>query len=67
MSSQPINPSDSHSSPFDTELQQQFAAEIVKQSERLDDLAKQLIILELGLSGVYVTALQAIGHITWDR
>lgn len=68
MSSQPINPIPTHSpSPFDTELQQQFAAEIVKQSERLDDLAKQLIILELGLPGVYVTALQAIGHITWDR
>lgn len=67
MPSKPANPIPTHPpSPFDTELQQQFAAEIVKPSERLDDLAKQLIILELGLPGVYATALQAIGN-TWDR
>ena len=52
--------------PFDTFLQQQFAAEIVKQSVRLDELAKQLFFLELGIPGVYATALQVVGTITLD-
>lgn len=41
-------------------LQQKFAEEIVKQNERLDDLAKQLLSLELAIPGIYATALQIV-------
>jgi hypothetical protein len=68
MPSKPPNPIPTHPpTPFDTFLQQQFAEEIVKQGERLDELAKQLFTLELGIPGIYVTALQVVGTITFDR
>jgi len=38
----------------------QFATEIVKQNDRLDDLAKQLFTLQLAIPGLYVTALQLL-------
>lgn len=45
-------------SPLAKHLQEQFAADIVKQNERLDELAKQLFTLELAIPGLYVTALK---------
>jgi len=41
-------------------LQQKFAEEQVKQSERLDDLAKQLLTLELAIPGIYATVLKLV-------
>ena len=42
----------------DVVLQQGFADEIVQQSKRLDELAKQLITLELAIPGVYAAVLK---------
>jgi len=39
-------------------LQTQFHQEIVKQSERMDDLAKQFFTLFIGIAGLYATVLK---------
>jgi|GEM_PF-505615 len=38
----------------------QYATEIIKQNDRLDDLAKQLFTLQLAIPSLYVTALQLL-------
>ncbi|MCP4700127.1 MAG: hypothetical protein GY862_25235 [Gammaproteobacteria bacterium] len=45
-------------SALDKHLQEKFAEDIVKQSERLDELAKQLFTLELAIPGLYVGILK---------
>lgn len=53
------NPIPTHPpSALDKQLQEQFAAEIIKQNDRLDELAKQLFTLELAIPGLYATALK---------
>ncbi|GAB6043019.1 hypothetical protein [Endothiovibrio diazotrophicus] len=49
-------------SPTATEsrLQALFDEEVVKQNDRLDDLARQLITLELAIPGVYAAALKLV-------
>lgn len=41
-------------------LLEEFRKEIVKQNDRLDDLAKELFKVELAISGVYVTVLKLL-------
>lgn len=47
-------------SPQDHLLQSKLIEEIASQSARMDDLARQLITLELGLSGIYATVLKLV-------
>ncbi|MCP4702133.1 MAG: hypothetical protein GY862_35525 [Gammaproteobacteria bacterium] len=46
--------------PSDIALLQKYAEETVKQSERLDELAKQLFTLELAIPGIYATILKLV-------
>jgi hypothetical protein len=45
-------------SKVDTYLEQGFAEEVVEQSRRLDELAKQLITLELAIPGIYAAVMK---------
>ena len=46
--------------PEDSDLIQEFGREIIKQSERLDDVAKELFKLELAIPGIYSAALRLV-------
>lgn len=46
--------------PGDTTLVEKFQEEIVKQVDRLDDLAKELFKLEMLIPGLFVTVLKLI-------
>jgi hypothetical protein len=60
MSSNPAIKTRPPSSPNDIALLEKFSNEIVKQSDRLDDLAKQLFTLELAIPGIYATVLKLV-------
>ena len=46
--------------PEDSDLIEEFGREIIKQGERLDDVAKELFKLELAIPGIYAAALRLV-------
>ena len=46
--------------PEDSDLIEEFGREIIKQGERLDDVAKELFKLELAIPGIYAVALRLV-------
>ena len=52
-SAQPLNK-------FDEVLRENFAKDFAEQSARLDDLAKQLITLEIAIPGIYAAILKLV-------
>jgi hypothetical protein len=47
-------------SPQDTLLREKLVEDIASQSARMDELARQLITLELAVPGIYATALKLV-------
>jgi len=46
--------------PLDTLLQEKFVEDLTKQSDRLDDFAKQLFTLALAIPALYATVLKLV-------